>query len=108
MMDLVDWKTMPSVEYPELFSPSAENEPTITRLVEQLRREKGVIPFVGNGMSMPMGYPSWLEFLKGLAHSTPDREIDLLLASGLLEEAAEELRRIKGPRAMRDHIDDAF
>jgi hypothetical protein len=39
----------------------SENKATLELLVEQLRR-RGIIPFVGAGMSRPI-YPEWTAFL---------------------------------------------
>src|SRR5258708_552733 len=50
---------------------------------------KGVIPFVGAGMSVPFGYPGWTNFLR---QETPPQSMDriqVLLEQGSYEEVAE-------------------
>ncbi|WP_108819915.1 SIR2 family protein [Pseudovibrio sp. Alg231-02] len=63
---------------------------------EQLRRtfDNGkLMPFIGAGMSMPSGYPSWTKFLYDACNESHVTEevLKKLLGDGMYEEAAQEL-----------------
>ncbi len=48
-----------------------------------------LVPFVGAGLSMPMGFPSWGAFLKQLAEECgKSDQVAALLADGKFEDAA--------------------
>ena len=44
------------------------NETVLPLLIEQMQTSIGVVPFVGAGMSMPVGFPSWTAFLRDCAN----------------------------------------
>src|SRR5450755_2661127 len=49
-----------------------------------------LLPFVGAGLSVPMGFPSWGRFLDDLSHECgKQRDVAALLLDGRYEEAAE-------------------
>jgi len=86
-----------------------DNEDNLRLLVEQLRTPLGVIPFVGAGLSIPFGFPSWSEFLTTQADKASIRErVEQHLKSGEYEEAAEILLKKRGYRAFHDAIDNSF
>src|SRR5207244_12075343 len=53
-----------------------------------------LVPFVGAGFSMPMGFPSWSDFLNQLAtECRKTGEVSKSLANGRYPEAAEIVQR---------------
>lgn len=98
----------PSEKLLALLNPLGENENYLPLLEEQLKGI-GVIPFVGAGVSVPFGIPTWSNFLlklaekRGLADKIQER-----LTDGQFEEAAEDLLTEYGPRAFHDQIKAEF
>jgi SIR2-like domain len=86
-----------------------ENQDNIRYLVDQMKSGVGVIPFVGAGMSIPFGLPSWSGFLLDQATRAglQDR-MQVLLSTGGYEEGAEELLKARGYLAFNDAIDNTF
>ena len=86
-----------------------ENQDNVSYLVEQMKSGIGVIPFVGAGLSIPFGFPSWSGFLLDQAAKggVPD-QIQALLAAGEYEQAAEVLLAARGYLAFHDAIDTTF
>jgi SIR2-like domain len=78
---------------------------SIVSLRTQLRG-KGVIPFVGAGMSVAFGYPGWADFLENEASVDDKKEIRSLLALGGYEEAADLLD--KSVPFFRDRVKSIF
>jgi hypothetical protein len=77
--------------------------------VAALKRQigkKGVIPFVGAGMSTPFGYPGWRVFLESEAALKQRAEIRQRLNAGEYEEVAELLE--KTVPFFRDHVKTTF
>lgn len=80
-----------------------ENRISFDLLVQQVRSPMGIVPFVGAGMSVEFGFPSWSKFLGDAAplHPAPD-EVLLRLAAGdpvgaatvLYEESPERFQRL--------------
>jgi hypothetical protein len=69
---------------------------------------KGVIPFVGAGLSIPLGYPGWTDFLNGQAEKLGiEKRVKRYLARGHYEEAAE-LLEDRGEVLFRNAIRDTF
>lgn len=70
----------------------SDNEENMRRLIEQLKTRRGIIPFVGAGLSMPYKLPGWKAFLEaeakrwGILTTVRSR-----LRNGEYEEAAQEL-----------------
>jgi hypothetical protein len=86
-----------------------ENEDNLRYLVDQMKSGIGVIPFVGAGMSIPFGFPSWSGFLLDQAiRAGLQDEIQILISSGRYEEGAEELLKARGYLAFNDAIDNTF
>src|SRR5262245_31623286 len=74
-----------------------------------MKSDVGVVPFVGAGISVPIGYPGWTSFLLEQAEQFQRRaEIAAQLAAGKYEDAAETLSEMQGPRAFADAIEAAF
>jgi hypothetical protein len=42
----------------------SDNATNLQKLLEQLTKPVGIVPFVGAGMSVPLGYPAWRPFLE--------------------------------------------
>lgn len=63
------------------------------KTLKEAYRRGAIIPFVGAGMSMPTGYPSWTGFLWQLRKETrvTEEELAQLLDSGQYEQAAQVL-----------------
>ena len=68
-----------------------------------------LVPFVGAGLSMPMGFPSWRYFLEGLAGECgKSGEVAALLAEGKYEEAAETVEQALGPTIFHRRLAHTF
>lgn len=59
--------------------------------IQELYKRGAIIPFVGAGMSMPSGYPSWTSFLYEILNDTKIQKeaFDVLISNGEYEEAAQ-------------------
>lgn len=59
--------------------------------IQELYKRGAIIPFVGAGMSMPSGYPSWTSFLYEILNDTKIQKeaFDALISNGEYEEAAQ-------------------
>ena len=73
-------------------------------------KRDAVVPFIGAGMSMPSGYPSWTGFLKKLRARTGIDEAVLneMLARGEYEEAAQALADALGQARFNEHVENTF
>jgi len=86
-----------------------EDEDNLRYLVDQMKSGIGVIPFVGAGISIPFGFPSWSGFLLDQAtRAGVQDQIQVLLSTGEYAEAAELLLRARGYQAFHDAIDNTF
>ena len=68
------------------------NSSFLDELKDRLARAHAIplVPFIGAGLSIPMGFPSWTGFLEGLAlECGKSGEVASLLVEGKFEEAAE-------------------
>lgn len=91
-----------------ILMPLGDNEDNLRFLGDQIKSD-GIIPFVGAGLSIPFGMPSWDNFLLGLAEKRGIKsEIQARLKAKEYEEAAEDLLEEYGPRAFHDKIEVAF
>lgn len=65
-----------------------------------------IVPFVGAGMSVPSGFPTWASLLRSLMTDAPDRqeELDKLIDSGAYEEAAQLVLEQLGQHAFDEEI----
>jgi hypothetical protein len=92
-----------------VFDTYPENEGNFRRLGEDIDSSTGIVPFVGAGLSIPLGFPSWRDFLLAqAARANVEAEIRDLLEQGEFEEAAERLLNELRPQAFNDSLDDAF
>jgi len=83
----------------------ADNEVNLQFLLKQLEITGSVIPFVGAGLSIPLGFPGWYDFLMEQSEKTDDpRSIQQKLDRGHYEEATAELLSQRGYRAFYDAI----
>jgi len=66
-----------------------------------------VVPFVGSGMSVASGLPTWSDFLRGVRAYTPCAPADLegLLEAHLFEEAADLLAACANPRLLTERVE---
>ena len=71
---------------------------------------RNIIPFVGAGLSVPSGYPTWTQFLYNLCEEShvTNQEIEALLGQGLYEEAAQKLYDDLGPELFNENIEVIF
>jgi hypothetical protein len=96
------------LKVPAPFDTLGDNPRNMELLIEQLRTG-GVIPFVGAGMSAPFNFPDWKAFLlKQAPNAQIRKKVNLRLAKGQYEEAAEDLLRIAGTNSFQDAIDATF
>ena len=76
------------------------NKANIDRLINQLKRRAGVVPFVGAGLSIPFGFPGWSVFLTNQAErlkgTKRKQQIFCYIEYGKYEEAAEVLSTTPG------------
>ncbi|HJP90907.1 MAG TPA: SIR2 family protein [Pyrinomonadaceae bacterium] len=76
------------------------------RTLKQQLRAKGVIPFVGAGLSVPFGFMAWTSFLKSVAGEYGQiNQIEHMLCSSQYEEAAELLNQFSG---FVERVQDCF
>ncbi|MET0385736.1 MAG: SIR2 family protein [Polyangiales bacterium] len=78
-------------------------------LKEQLQTDPGVVPFVGAGISVPVGHPGWTAFLMAQAKRVNrEPEVTRFLQAGQYEDAAEFLLGAQGPSDFDDAISKTF
>ncbi|WP_196588114.1 SIR2 family protein [Aliivibrio fischeri] len=76
----------------------------------RIHKAGNLVPFIGAGLSIPSGYPSWTAFLyqccgeSGIAES----ELTHLLSDGLYEEAAQLLHDDMTPPVFNELLDSTF
>lgn len=81
----------------------------LRRLLQDLKSPFGVVPFVGAGLSIPIGLPGWSEFLIRQARTAGIlKAVRRRLSEGGFEEAADLISAELGLRAFYDAIEDAF
>lgn len=86
-----------------------ENVSALDDLIKQIRSPRGIIPFVGAGMSVDFEYPSWTKFLLSQAEKIRKKSaINALLEAGNYEEAAQRLEDAMNARAFQDAYREAF
>ena len=75
-------------------------------LTEAVKRQQ-VVPFVGSGMSVPSGLPTWAEFLMqtGEYAQCDPLELDQLIRSSSFEEAADLLSRSMNPTLFAERVE---
>jgi hypothetical protein len=80
-----------------------ENRISFDLLVQQIRSPMGIVPFVGAGMSVDFGFPSWSKFLTDAAplHPAPEQVLSRLAAGDpvgaatvLYEDSPERFQRL--------------
>ena len=85
------------------------NDIGLAALVEQMQTPVGIIPFVGAGMSMPLGFPSWTAFLLEAANAAGKLGVvKRHIARGEYEEAAEILVKALTPSGFQDRVEARF
>jgi hypothetical protein len=86
-----------------------ENAYVLTRLENQVQQGRGVVPFVGAGVSIPFGLLGWGDFLLDQGRlAGVEAKIGALLSQGGYEEAAELLLAARGYRRFQNSIDQAY
>ena len=70
-------------------------------------KRKQVVPFVGSGMSVPSGMPTWSEFLKQVGDyvSCDMSKLEQLICASLFEEAADLIASSTNPRLFAERIE---
>jgi hypothetical protein len=80
----------------EFYSPDGlqdvitrENRRVMEALIAQLRSSVGIVPFVGAGLSVDFGVPSWPQFLTDAAefHDSPEKVLAEIKANRLIQAA---------------------
>jgi len=85
------------------------NRDTLGELLDQIRKPSGVLPFVGAGLSVPLGLPGWTKFLlDGALECGAVPEIEKHLSQGQFEEAAELLYQSLGWGLFERRLGAAF
>jgi len=78
-------------------------------LRRQIQSPLGIIPFVGAGMSVSLGFPTWTNFLLAQSDlSCIKNDVAAFLANGKYEEAAEALRLARGDLRFNDTLSGQF
>lgn len=86
-----------------------DNKEYLRLLIEQINSPIGIIPFVGAGLSIPFGFPSWGSFLTNQAKKAGiEEKINKRLEEGEYEEAAQDLLEARRYRAFHDAISNTF
>ena len=100
-----EWKPRHYEFREELLSYSG-NRNRYRDLKDAVRRQL-VVPFVGSGMSVPSGLPTWSDFLLRIGEFTSHSLSDLqeLLSSSSFEEAADLLASGTNPRLLAERIE---
>ena len=65
-------------------------------------------PFVGSGLSVAFGYPTWSDLLKVMARHGVRNDVDALLRYWKYEEAAQEVYENLPPKVFRERLKSAF
>ncbi|GAA3125027.1 SIR2 family protein [Streptosporangium carneum] len=92
----------------------AGNKDTVKKLAETIRSRRGIVPFIGAGLTVPYEYQGWTDFLKNLAQEADkEGEVSTLIDnhdsnSCGYERAAEILQQALGFRRFEDLVYDAF
>jgi tetratricopeptide (TPR) repeat protein len=87
------------------------NDSFLDDLQDRLTRAHAIplVPFIGAGLSIPMGFPSWTGFLGGLAlECGKSAEVASLLVEGEYEEAAEAVERGLGEAIFHRRVAHTF
>lgn len=80
----------------------ADSQANLEALIAQVSSRLGVVPFVGAGLSVPLGFMSWRDFLIDLGRATPiEARLEELLDNGLYEAAAEEVLQARGANQLQ-------
>lgn len=71
---------------------------------------KQVVPFIGSGMSVPSGIPTWSDFLKSLGEyvSCDSSELNQLICASFFEEAADLIASSTNPRLFAERIEHSL
>jgi hypothetical protein len=82
------------------------NERRYDDLLEAIGRQQ-VVPFVGSGMSVPSGLPTWSDLLRRVKEFTPcdPANLERLLESCSFEEAADLLASGSNPRLLAERVE---
>lgn len=85
------------------------NEQRFNQLIERLA-EKMVVPFIGAGVSVDGGFPTWANHLRqqGRTAGIPKEQVEAWLAAGKYEEVIEQIEHKNGREAFAQEIRDVF
>jgi SIR2-like domain len=86
-----------------------DNRDYLRMLVEQVQSLTSVVPFVGSGISVAVGFPGWNEFLLNEAKKAKvENHVQKLLQSEAYEDAADQVYEARGHRAFQDAINSTY
>ena len=92
-----------------LIADDPMNRDAVASLTGELRGLRGIIPFVGAGLSVPWRLPAWTPFLIEAGRSAGvEPTVRAELEAGRYEEAAETIARAMPPGAFDQLISDTF
>jgi NAD-dependent SIR2 family protein deacetylase len=85
------------------------NEQRFNQLIERLSEEM-IVPFVGAGVSVAGGFPTWANHLRqqGITAGIASEQIEAWLSAGLYEQVIEHIEQTFGPDVFAQEIRDAF
>ena len=85
------------------------NEQRFSQLIERLSDEM-VVPFVGAGLSVGGGFPTWKDHLRqqGRTAGINSDQIEEWLANGEFEQVIEHIEGVHGPEVFAQEIRDVF
>ena len=100
-----DWKPRQHDLRETLLSHSANGDRYLDLQNAVVRQQ--VVPFVGSGMSVPSGLPTWAEFLMSMQDfaQCSRSELEQLISSSSFEEAADLLAASMNPRLIAERIE---
>ncbi|HEX7608858.1 MAG TPA: tetratricopeptide repeat protein [Candidatus Cryosericum sp.] len=92
-----------------LLDPLGENSDNWPRLRRQISTPLGIVPFVGEGLSVQLGFKSWSMFLLDQARKAGiEQTVQMNLEGGDQERASDVVLTALGHRAFLDAIDAEF
>lgn len=111
-MAFEEWKSVRKDQYLEKADQILsmyDNSDRFEKLKQAYQRGS-VLPFIGAGLSMPSGYPSWTDYLYRLCRETTVSEEDLtaLISNGQYEEAAQLLFDAMPHDTFNEHLENKF
>lgn len=96
-------------EIRDMLESLASNGETLRSLASQMKKGNGVTPFVGAGMSVPLDYKGWGDFLLEISEKFSVKSVvTSQIKAGQFEEAAQTCLDAGGSGAFQDAVSKAF